>query len=669
MDPIQAQKRIAELTALINRHNRLYYELDAPEITDAEFDRLLRELGELESQFPQLALPESPVGRVGGRRLATFAPVAHKARLLSLDNAFNFDELLAFDKRVIKLVQSAVSYVAEYKMDGLSVALTYRNGVLETAATRGDGLVGENITANVLTIKSLPQKINKLPLLVVRGEVFMSKESFLALNKEREEAGAPLFANPRNAAAGSLRQLDANITAQRNLQIFVYDVLAAEGINFASQSELLEFLEEQGFPVNPRRLLSCDWQELWRFIEETGSKRHSLPYEIDGMVLKLENIAARQSLGATGKFPRWAIAYKFPPEEAETQVLDIKLGVGRTGVLTPLAILEPVSVAGSTVSRATLHNEDFIKERDIRIGDRVIIHKAGDVIPEVARVLVEKRTGDEWIFIMPETCPECSSVAVREDAEAAWRCTNPTCPARVREQILHFVSKKAMNIEGFGPAVINQLFQCNLIHNATDIYSLRREDLLSLERFGEKSADNLLEAIEKSKSLPLSCLLNALGIRFVGERVSKVLAQSFNHLDALATADIMELICINEVGEKIAQSIVDYFSDSANLLLLEKLKQAGLNMKGEAESSASNALLGLTFVITGSLPGLSRDETKQMIEAAGGKVSGSVSGKTSYLLMGEAPGSKEAKARELGVSVINLTALKLLLAGEKLSEI
>ena len=652
-----AVQKIKQLKDKIIFHNKAYYELDAPQISDAEYDALLSELIELELAYPELLSADSPTQRVGGRRLDTFASVAHLNSLLSLDNAFGKEDLLAFDNRVRKQIANPV-YMTEYKMDGLSVAITYEDGILTTAATRGDGLTGENITANALTIKSLPHKlVEKLPLLVVRGEVYMSKEKFLRINQEREDAGEPLFANPRNAAAGSLRQLDSAVTAARQLDIFVYDAIAVEGCVLTSQSELLSYLERQGFAVNPARFLSGDWDNIWDFIAEAGEKRHALPYEIDGMVIKLDNIADRADIGATGKFPRWAMAYKFPAEQKETTVLDIIVGVGRTGALTPLAVLEPVIVAGSTVSRATLHNEDFIKEKDIRIGDRVIIHKAGDVIPEVVRVVTEKRTGIEKTFIMPETCPECGSKAERREGEAAWRCVNQSCPARLKEHLLHFVSRKAMDIDGMGPAVINQLLESGLVKDIADLYALRKEDLISLERMGEKSAENLINAIEQSKSLPLSRLLNSLGIRFTGERTGEILAQSFSDIDALSTADVSELVGINEIGEKIAQSLADYFADPANILLINRLRAAGLNMQGESRQASGGALTGLKFVITGTLEGLTREEAKSMIEGAGGNCSDSVSARTNYLLAGQNAGSKEQKAISLGIPIIDITAL------------
>ena len=666
----RVSQKIKLLDKQLRYHNRAYYELDAPEISDAEYDLLMCELRELEESYPDLAAPDSLTQKVGGSRLSDFAPVTHPRPLLSLDNAFNFEDLLSFDKRVKKLAEKPVAYVAEYKMDGLSVAITYKDGILTYAATRGDGQVGENVTANVLTIKSLPKRLPvKLPLLTVRGEVYMTKNTFLTVNQEREEAEEPLFANPRNAAAGSLRQLDSTITAKRRLDIFVYDIMAPADCGLATQSEMLDYLESLDFPVNKNRRLESDCAKIWEFIEQTGEKRHCLPYEIDGMVLKLENLSDRELLGATGKFPRWAIAYKFPAEESETTVLDITVGVGRTGILTPLAILSPVKVAGSTVSRATLHNQDFVQGKDIRIGDHVLIHKAGDVIPEVVRVLKEKRSGDERAFVMPQQCPECASPTKRDEGEAAWKCTNKNCPARLREQLLHFSSKKAMNIDGLGPAVIAQLLEKNLIVGIADLYVLSAESLTELERMGQKSADNLLAELEKSKKLPLSRLLTALGIRFVGERVAKVLAQAFPDIDTLANADVLELQDISEIGEKIAQSTVDYFSQPESRALIEKLRTAGLNLLGEGKATVGGVLSGRSFVITGTLEGMSRDAAKSLIEAAGGKVAGSVSKKTSYLLCGSDSGSKEEKAKELGIPIIDLTALNMLLDGKSLQNV
>lgn len=664
------QERIEELKAQIQEHNRAYYELDAPLITDAQYDALIQELRRLEEEFPQFAAADSPTQRIGGRALPAFSRVQHPAPLLSLDNAFNPQDMQAFYQRVKKGIGlAAPRYVAEQKMDGLSVAVQYREGRLAIAATRGDGIIGENITGNLFTIQTLPKQLkggNPPDFLAVRGEVYMPKEAFRLLNEEREEAGESLFANPRNAAAGSLRQLDEKITAGRRLEIYVYEIISLTGTGFQSHEEALLQLKAWGFPVNPAYLASEKPEEILDFIKLWQEKRHDLPYEIDGMVIKLDDLALREQLGHTSKFPRWAIAYKFPPEEAVTKVRDIIIGVGRTGAMTPAAILDPVTVAGSTVSRATLHNEDNVRDKDIRIGDMVILHKAGDVIPEIVRALPEERNGTEQVFVMPEHCPECGAQAQRLPGEAAWRCPNLECPARIREALLHFAGKRMMNIDGLGPAIIQQLLDTGLVKDVADLYDLKQEQLSSLERLGEKSAANLIQEIEKSKEQPLSRLLYALGIRFVGERAAKILAANFKDMEALMAASAESLLTIPEIGHKIALSIQEYFAQPENLQRIEKLTQAGLNVQGEA-AGKDGPLLGKTVVITGTLEGLSREEAKALVEKAGGRAAGSVSKKTDYLLMGENPGSKADKARELGVEILTLSQF-LALIGEAPAE-
>lgn len=654
MDASHAEKRIAALKTEILRHNQAYYELDAPLISDFAYDTLLRELRMLEDAFPQFATADSPTRKVGGKALPAYSQVIHPAALLSLDNAFDFDDVRAFWERVEKSAgRKGLAYVLEQKMDGLSVEIQYRDGCLEIGATRGDGVTGENITENLKTIRSLPLQLkDRIPFFAVRGEVYMPKEAFRLLN---EEAGEPTFANPRNAAAGSLRQLDASITAGRRLEIFLYEVIAAEGVSFQSHAEMLHFLQKQGFPVNPDYLYSNEQEEMLAYIALWQVKRHQLPYETDGMVLKLDDRALREELGNTSKFPRWAIAYKFPPEEAETTVLDITVSVGRTGAMTPLALVEPVTVAGSTVSRATLHNEDNVREKDIRIGDRVIIHKAGDVIPEIVRPLVEKRTGTERAFQMPHICPECGSEAHRTEGEAAWRCPNLACPARLREGLLHFVGKRMMDIDGLGPALVQQLLTKGLVQDVSDLYRLRAEDLLGLERMGEKSVANLLASIEASKQQPLSRLLYALGIRFVGERAAKLLARQYKDIYALMAASEEDLLTIPEIGIKIAISVVAYFGEPENQKRIAALAAAGLNMKGEAMEERTNLpLLGKTVVITGSLAGYDREAAKNLVEQAGGKAASAVSKKTDFLLLGENPGSKLEKAKAFNIPILTL---------------
>ena len=664
MDKAMAQERMAVLAVELRRHNRAYYEEDSPTVSDAAYDKLFLELRELEAAWPELAEADSPTRRVGGAALARFAQVKHPAPLLSLDNAMNGPEVEAFCARLSKaLGETEPTLLVEQKMDGLSLAITYEQGSLTMAATRGDGQIGENVTANALAIATLPKRLKEpLPLLSVRGEVYMPKAAFAELNAEREEAGETLFANPRNAAAGSLRQLDAAVTAGRNLAIFLYDILAYTGAEPApvTQEELLNYLSYLGLPVNPERRLLRTAQDLTAYIAECQEARHSLPYDTDGLVIKLNERTAREVLGATARAPRWAVAYKFPPEEAQTRVEDIIIGVGRTGALTPTAVLTPVKVAGSVISRATLHNEDMIREKDIRVGDTVLIAKAGDVIPEVLRVLTERRSGAERPFVMPLFCPECGSPAKREAGEAAWRCLNAACPARIREALEHFVSKKAMDIDGLGPAVLQLLLENGLIRDVADLYYLEEEKIAALPRLGAKSAANLLSGIERSKSLPLSRLLNALGLRYVGEKGGQLLAQAFADLEELTQASAEDLLAVEGLGEKTAAAVAEWFAAAENRALLEKLRAAGLNMLGE-KPAAGGALDNLTFVISGALPNITREEAKALIIAAGGKVTDSVSKKTSYLLLGEGGGGKAAKAEKLKIPIKNWEDLQEML--------
>lgn len=657
MDLEQARLRAEQLRKEIRHHNHLYYVLDQPELSDAEYDALYRELLRLEEQFPELVSPDSPTRRVGGQPLKAFGQVRHRIPLLSLDNAFNAEELRAFDGRVRQnLGGEKMEYMVEAKIDGLAVALTYEQGRLVQGATRGDGEVGEDITENLKTIRTLPLELPRAPsLLEVRGEAFMPKKAFARLNAERETNGEPVFANPRNAAAGSLRQLDPKVTAKRSLALFIYALAQTEGLEFATHAAALDWLEELGLPVNPRRRLCRDIEEVIAAAEEWAAIRHQLPYDIDGLVIKVNNLSQQQRLGFTAKSPRWAIAYKFPAEQAETVVEDIEITVGRTGVLTPTAVLRPVFVAGSTVSRASLHNEDIIREKDVRIGDHVLIHKAGDIIPEVVRVLAEKRSGQERKFSMPAHCPACGSKVVRSAGEVAVRCPNRFCPAQNREAINHFVSRDAMNIEGLGPAVVSQLLEAGLIRDAADLYNLREEDLLPLERMGKKSAQNLLQAIAASKERGLGPLLFALGIRHVGAKAARTLARQFGSLDRLAAASEEELQQIPEVGPKMAEAIVQFFADEHNRNLLAKLKAAGVIMEEAAVIPAEDhlPLAGQTVVITGTLSRMGRKEAENLVEELGGKASGSVSKKTSFVVAGENPGSKLEKARALGIPVLS----------------
>jgi len=659
--------RILELRRAIERHDRLYYVEDAPEIDDAGYDALMRTLRTLEEKHPDLVDPASPTQRVSGQPKSGFRTVQHQVPLLSLDNAFGAEDLRAFDGRVrrglgISAPLSPSPYVVELKIDGLTVALTYRDGLLTEAATRGDGLTGEDIIANIRTVRSIPLRINsKVQSLIVRGEVYIPKEDFAALNREREEAGQPLFANPRNAAAGSLRQLDPKITASRPLKAFFYDILIAESDELTIpdiQSQRLEFLAGLGLPVNKDFRICADIEEVIDTCAVWKDKRHSLSYDIDGLVVKLQSIVAREELGYTAKAPRANIAYKFPAVQEETKVLDIEVNVGRTGAVTPLAILQPVVVAGSTVSRVALHNEDYIKEKDIRIGDWVLIHKAGDVIPEVVKVLTEKRTGTERQYMMPRNCPVCARPLVRAEGEAVIRCVNESCTARLRERLIHFASRDAMDIDGLGPAIVNQLVDAQLIADPADLYHIAVDDLLKLDRFALKSAQNLVAAIQKSKQAGLDRVVYALGIRHVGKGAARVLAQHFRSLERLQQASAEELQTVPEVGAIMADSISSYFGQAQNQHLIAKLAAAGINLQlPESDRRPPDGgplpLDGKTLVVTGTLTGFSRDEAEEAIRRAGGKASGSVSKKTDYVVAGTEAGSKLDKANELGVRVLN----------------
>ena len=652
----EEQKRIDELKDLLNQYSYEYYTLDKPTVPDAEYDKLMQELLGLEEKYPELVTSDSPTQRVGGEPLSSFEKVEHRVPMLSLGNAFNEGDLRDFDRRVRQDVGEEVSYVCELKIDGLAISLRYENGLFVQGATRGDGEIGEDITTNLRTIKSIPLRLKENVDIEVRGEAFMPKRSFEALNIERDANGEELFANPRNAAAGSLRQLDPKIAAKRNLDIFLYGIGGAEGLPIDSHSDGLDYLERLGFKTNPERRRCANIDEVIGFIEGWTEKRPNLPYEIDGIVIKVDSFEQQEQLGTTAKSPRWAIAYKFPAEEVMTKLIDIELSVGRTGVVTPTAILEPVRVAGTTVKRASLHNEDLIREKDIKIGDYVIIKKAGDIIPEVVSVVEEKRTGDEQEFMMPTGCPECGSELIRLEEEVALRCINPKCHAQIREGLIHFVSRNAMNIEGLGEKVITQLFAANLIEDVADIYRLDRDELLKLERMGEKSVDNLLNAIEASKSNSLEKLLFGLGIRHVGAKAAKTLAQQFETMDALQNATLEDLININEIGEKMADSIVTYFEKNEVSQLIEELKSYDVNMvyKGPKVINVEeidSIFAGKTIVLTGKLEQMGRNEAKKELEALGAKITGSVSKKTDIVIAGEDAGSKLDKALELGIEV------------------
>lgn len=654
------------------RHNEyLYYVLDAPEITDAEYDRMMVRLRELEARYPDSIPADSPTQRVGGRASSQFTEVRHLEPLLSLGNVFSADELRAFDERVRSGLPagSKVEYVMEPKIDGLACSLIYENGKLVRAATRGDGVVGENVTANVRTIRSIPLTL-KVPdgeavpeLLDVRGEVYMPRQAFMRLNEQRAERGESEFANPRNAAAGSLRQLDPQVTASRSLSFFAY-YLVGEGAQ-PKHSESLALLARYGFKVSENYKVVENIDEAIKYIGDFNELRQGLSYDTDGAVIKVNDVYQQRILGATGKDPRWATAYKYPPEQAETTLEDIDWRVGRTGVLTPTAVLTPVKLSGSVISRATLHNEDFIRAKDIRIGDRVVINKAGEIIPEVLRVVAEKRTGDEKEVEIPNVCPECGWCVERQGEEAAIRCTNPHCPALGREGLIHFVSRDAMNIDGCGPSVINALLDAGLVRDAADLYSLRKEDLLKLERMGEKSADNLLAALAESKKNELDKLLFALGIRHVGAKVARILATEFGSMEKLQQAQPEELAQIRDIGDKIAESAVTWLNVPANIDLVERLAAAGLTMTFTPPASQEdNPFFGKTLVFTGTMPTLGRAEAKTMAQDVGAKVSGSVSKKTDYVIAGAEAGSKLEKAQQLGVTVIDEAEFLRLLKGE-----
>lgn len=654
------------------RHNEyLYYVLDAPEITDAEYDRMMVRLRELEARYPDSIPADSPTQRVGGRASSQFTEVRHLEPLLSLGNVFSAEELRAFDERVQGGLPagSKVEYVMEPKIDGLACSLIYENGKLVRAATRGDGVVGENVTANVRTIRSIPLTL-KVPegeavpeLLDVRGEVYMPRQAFMRLNEQRAERGESEFANPRNAAAGSLRQLDPQVTASRSLSFFAY-YLVGEGAQ-PKHSESLALLAHYGFKVSENYKVVENIDEAIKYIGDFNELRQGLSYDTDGAVIKVNDVYQQRILGATGKDPRWATAYKYPPEQAETTLEDIDWRVGRTGVLTPTAVLTPVKLSGSVISRATLHNEDFIRAKDIRIGDRVVINKAGEIIPEVLRVVAEKRTGDEKEVEIPSVCPECGWRVERQGEEAAIRCTNPHCPALGREGLIHFVSRDAMNIDGCGPSVINALLDAGLVRDAADLYSLRKEDLLKLERMGEKSADNLLAALGESKKNELDKLLFALGIRHVGAKVARILATEFGSMEKLQQAQPEELAQIRDIGDKIAESAVTWLNVPANIDLVERLAAAGLTMTFTPPASQEdNPFFGKTLVFTGTMPTLGRAEAKTMAQDVGAKVSGSVSKKTDYVIAGAEAGSKLEKAQQLGVTVIDEAEFLRLLKGE-----
>ncbi|MDR1482688.1 MAG: NAD-dependent DNA ligase LigA [Synergistaceae bacterium] len=674
-----AAKRAEELRREIAINDELYYVKDSPQIEDHEYDSLLRELEAIEAAFPDLVSPDSPTLRVRGAPRNEFSRVTHEEPMLSLDNALDMDDLDSFLDRAERSLSDdggearGVEWICEPKIDGLAVSLIYSDGVFQTASTRGDGTVGEDVTMNVRTIRSLPLRLARMKsgAVEVRGEVCMAREDFAELNRRREEDGESLFANPRNAAAGGLRQLDHRVTASRKLRIYLYHVRDARSLGIKSQSELLEWLEEEGLPTQGHARLCSDRGGIARYLEEWGRERFSNPINTDGVVLKLNDLASRERLGSTSKAPRWAIAFKFPPEEKRTRVLDIEISVGRTGALTPTATLEPVSLSGTTVRRASLHNQDDIDRKDIRIGDFVWVRKAGEIIPEVTRVDRLARVGSETPFVIPPVCPVCGTEAVRLPAEAAIRCPNRSCPAQLQEGILHFVSRNCMDINGIGEKLARQLTEKNLVRNVADLYDLKAEDLADLDRMGDRSAAKLIEAIAESRRRPLSALINALGIRNIGKKTASDVASHFRGIDSLIAASEDELASMDGVGPVIAASVRNFLSDENNVLVIERLRKAGVNMEsadsGQAAKEAgtdSKALAGKRIVFTGELSSMPRAEAERMAESLGAKTSGSVSGKTDILVAGDNPGGKYLKAQSLGVEIWDEAAFLRCLAQE-----
>lgn len=653
------QEELDALRKTLLKHSREYYVLDAPTISDYEYDMLYKKLERWEAARPEWYDPLSPTRRVGGAALEKFEKVPHKVPLKSLSNVFSKEELFSFLEEISRTVE-APEFAVEYKIDGLSVALEYKNGRFVRGATRGDGEIGEDVTENLKTIQSIPLILNEaIEHLVVRGEVFMPKKVFTELNRSRELAGEALFANPRNAAAGSLRQLSSTVTAQRKLDILIFNIQSVRGKSFSSHRESLEWLKTLGFPVSPYRIFS-DPNEIHQEILRRGEERGTLGFDIDGAVVKTDRFDHREKIGELPHAPKWAIAYKFPPEEKPTRLVGITVQVGRTGVLTPTAELEPIHLAGTTVSRATLHNHDFIREKDIRVGDLVIVRKAGEIIPEVLRVDLSARSSNAVPWQFPDTCPSCSESVVRDEDAAAIRCTNTACPAQLARNIVHFASRAAMNIDGLGPAVVEALLTNAVIGGIADLYSMDRDAIAAIDGLGQKSADKLLAAVENSKTLPLSRLIYALGIRNIGEKTAQVLARHFVTMERFRSADAEELCQLPDIGKVCADSILEYFSHEKNGALIDTLAQKGVNLQ-EDTARLGDRLRGVTFVLTGTLPTLKRDEASALIEAQGGKVSGSVSSKTSFVVAGEAAGSKLKKANELNIPVLDETALLALL--------
>ena len=667
MNKTQAKQRIEELRKEVEYHAKRYYDDDKPEISDFEYDMLMVELRNLEKEFPEYKSKESLTQKVGGHVKEGFEKVTHEVPLQSLQDVFSIEEVEEYVKKIDEKAEENEiknkTYVIETKIDGLSAALEYKQGKFVRGATRGNGLVGEDVTQNLKTIKTIPMELTEKIDITVRGEVFISKTDFEKMNQEREENEEELFANARNAAAGSLRQLDSKITSTRPLDIYIFNVQKIEGKEFNSHFEELEYLSKLGFNVNPVRIPCKTIEEIGKAIQKIGDDRENLSFGIDGAVVKVDDLKFREILGTTAKTPRWAIAYKYPPETKETKLKDIVCQVGRTGVITPMAILEPVKVAGSTISKTTLHNQDFIKEKELKIGDTVVIQKAGDVIPEIVKVLKEKRTGEEKDFEMPKVCPVCGAEAVREEGESAIRCTGIECPAKLYRNLVHFVSREAMNIDGLGESIIGQLLDRKLIQNIADIYTLKFEDIASLKKNGQKFAQNLVDSINKSKENDLHRLITALGIRHVGVKASKILARKYKNIENLIGATAEELSKINDIGPIVANSIREFFLQDQTKDLIEKLKQAGVNLESLEKDAQDDRFAGKTFVLTGSLENYTRGEAANIIEKFGGKTSSSVSKKTDYVLAGEEAGSKLTKAQSLGVTIITEAEFEELITG------
>lgn len=647
------ENKINQLIQKINYYNNKYYNENISEITDLEYDNLINELIKLEDEFPEFKRIDSPTNRVGGEAIDKFNQIKHKNPMLSLSNAYSEKDLKDFDKKIKESLNENYEYVAELKIDGLSVSLTYRDFEFRFGATRGNGIIGEDITKNLMTIKSIPLKIDTQKELILRGEVYISKENFEKINQKQLENNLQEYANPRNLASGSLRQLDPKLTAKRPLDIFLFNLEYIEDNNFKTHSESLEYINSLGFSVSPNYKVYKNIDEVIKYIEEITENREKLNFEIDGIVIKVNNLKQREILGQTSKSPRWAIAYKFPAEKKYTKIIDIEVEVGRSGNLTPTAILSPVRLAGTSVSRATLHNEDFIKEKDIRINDTVLVQKAGDIIPQVLEVDKEKRTGDEMIFEMPKVCPVCKEKTVRLEGEVAVKCINISCMAQIKRGVIHFASREAMDIEGLGESIVNLLIDNNLIKNISDLYNLKVEEIQNLQRMGKKSSTNLIKAIEKSKQNDLYKLINGLGIRFVGLKASKVLASNLKSLDNIINAKYDDLISLEEFGDVMAKSILEFFKEERNIEIINNLKTYGVNTNALEQENNSNIFENLKIVLTGTLINLKRNEAKDIIEKNGGKATSSVSKSTSFVLCGEDAGSKLDKANELGVKVID----------------